>query len=41
MKQTLVQLESRAEAVRDVLLDTLNDDDIERIMIVLHGEERK
>ena len=34
MKQTLVQLESRAEAVRDVLLDTLNDeDDIERMTL--------
>jgi len=34
MKQTLVQLESRAEAVRDVLLDTLNDeDDIARMTL--------
>ena len=34
MKQTLVQLESRAETVRDVLLDTLNDeDDIERMTL--------
>jgi magnesium transporter len=34
MKQTLVQLESRSEAIKEVLLDTLNDeDDIERMTL--------
>ena len=34
MKQALVQLESRASAVRDELLETLDDeDDIERMTL--------